>query len=167
MAADGNIKIYNNSEISGILNMTKETSVAAIIIGIEYSQDINYVEQVLYRELPALADKNPAILEGPTYNGITELGESSVNLRITARTSEQDVWGVRMYLNREVLQIFKENGINVPFKNVTLSYLEPPKKTTRQRKKPIKLKDATAKIQSEVGGLPPAPPTGDHPEETK
>ena len=167
MAADGNIKIYNNSEISGILNMTKETSVAAIIIGIEYSQDINYVEQVLYRELPALADKNPAILEGPTYSGITELGESSVNLRITARTNEQDVWGVRMYLNREVLQIFKENGINVPFKNVTLSYLEPPKKTTRQRKKPIKLKDATAKIQSEVGGLPPSPPTEDHPEETK
>ena len=28
LGMDGNIKIYNNSEISGVLNMTKEASIA-------------------------------------------------------------------------------------------------------------------------------------------
>ncbi len=128
MAADGNIKIYNNSEISGVLNMTKETSVAGISVQVEYSQDLDYVEEILNRELPKLAEKNPAILDGPGYRGITELGESGITLRITARANEKDVYGVRMFLNREIMRIFKENNINVPFPNITVSYLKEPEK---------------------------------------
>ena len=44
ISGGGNVKIFNNSEISGVLNMTKETSVAAATIGLEYGQDINVVE---------------------------------------------------------------------------------------------------------------------------
>lgn len=47
MGIDGNIKIYNNSEISGVLNMTQATSFAMCQINIEYGQDIEYVEEVL------------------------------------------------------------------------------------------------------------------------
>lgn len=130
IGTDGNIKIFNNSEISGVLNMTKETSVAMASISIEYGQDIEYVEAVLARDLPALREKNPKILDGPTYLGISELGDSGVTMRIIARCSERDVRGVNRFLNREVLQIFYRNGINVPFNNVTISNLDPsPKKT--------------------------------------
>lgn len=38
---------YNNSEISGVLNMTQATSFAMCQINIEYGQDIEYVEEVL------------------------------------------------------------------------------------------------------------------------
>ena len=38
---------YNNSEISGALNMTQATSFAMCQITIEYGQDIEYVEEVL------------------------------------------------------------------------------------------------------------------------
>ena len=130
MGMDGNIKIFNNSEISGVLNMTKETSVAMTTISIEYGQDIDYVEAVLARDLPALKENNPKILDGPTYLGVSELGASGVSLRVIARCREEDVRGMNRYLNREVLQIFYRNGINVPFNNVTLSNLDPsPKKT--------------------------------------
>ncbi|MBQ1356173.1 MAG: mechanosensitive ion channel family protein, partial [Solobacterium sp.] len=130
MGMDGNIKIFNNSEISGVLNMTKETSVAMTTISIEYGQDIEYVEAVLARDLPALKKNNPKLLDGPTYLGVSELGASGVSLRIIAHCREEDVRGMNRYLNREVLQIFYRNGINVPFNNVTLSNLDPsPKKT--------------------------------------
>ena len=124
MAADGNIKIFNNSEISGVLNMTKETSVAAATIAIEYGQDIDYVEEVLNRELPLLAEKNNAIIDGPTYLGVSELGDSGISLIVIARCSEQNVRGVNRFLNKELLQIFYRNGINVPFPNVTVSHLD-------------------------------------------
>ena len=124
MAADGNIKIFNNSEISGVLNMTKETSVAAATIAIEYGQDIDYVEEVLNRELPLLAEKNDAIIDGPTYLGVSELGDSGISLIVIARCSEQNVRGVNRFLNKELLQIFYRNGINVPFPNVTVSHLD-------------------------------------------
>ena len=124
MSPEGNIKIFNNSDISGVLNMTKETSVASTIISIEYGQDIEYVEAVLAKELPKLKNKNDMIVDGPTYLGVQELKDSGVDLMIIARCAEQNIRDVRRYLNKEVLQIFYRNGINVPFPNVTLSQLD-------------------------------------------
>ncbi|MBR2989954.1 MAG: mechanosensitive ion channel family protein [Solobacterium sp.] len=124
MAPDGNIKIYNNSEISGVLNMTKETSVASATISIEYGQDIDYVEAVLARELPKLKEKNDKIVDGPTYLGVSGLGDSGVSMTVIARCSEQNVRGMNRFLNKEVLQIFYRNGINVPFPNVTVSQFD-------------------------------------------
>jgi len=125
MGADGNIKIFNNSDISGVLNMTKEASIAASTISIEYGQDIDYVEAVLKRELPALKDDNPKILDGPTYLGVSALGASGVDLTVICKCFETDVKGVARYLNREILKIFYRNNINVPFPNVTISQLDP------------------------------------------
>ena len=123
MGVDGNIKIYNNSDISGVLNMTKEASYAKCNISIEYGQDIDYVEAVLKRDLPMLRENNPKILEGPDYLGVSELGESGVQLLICSKCNEADIWSVVRYTNREVLKIFYRNGINVPFPNITVSQL--------------------------------------------
>ena len=125
MGVDGNIKIFNNSDISGVLNMTKEASVAMSTISIEYGQDIDYVEAVLERELPALKEDNPKILDGPTYLGVSELGASGVDLLIMCKCFETDVKDVNRYMNREILKIFYRNNINVPFPNVTISQLDP------------------------------------------
>ena len=123
LGGDGNIKIYNNSEISGILNMTQQASLAMCEVGIEYGQDIDYVEAVLERELPEISKANRDILEGPTYQGVQTLGESGVRLLITCKCSEQNVKAVNRYLNRSILQIFYRNKINIPFPNVTFSML--------------------------------------------
>ena len=119
-----NIKIYNNSEISGVLNMTKEASVAMCTIGVEYGQDLAYVEAVLKRDLPLLKEKNPMFLETPVFLGVSNLSESSVDLLIIGKCAEKDIFDVNRYLNREVLEIFYRNGINVPFPNVTVSQLD-------------------------------------------
>ena len=93
-------------------------------IDIEYGQDLNYVEEVLNRELPKLRSANKLITGGPTYLGVQSLKDSGVELLIACNCNEQDILGVRRYLNKGVLQIFYDNGINVPFPNVTISTLE-------------------------------------------
>ncbi len=122
--ADGNIKIFSNSEITGVLNMTKEASVAICTISIEYGQDIDYVEAILKRELPLLQENNKMILDGPTYLGVSNLGESGIDLMITCKCSERDIRDVIRYLNKSLLQIFYRNDINVPFPNITVSQLD-------------------------------------------
>lgn len=123
LGADGNIKIYNNSEISGILNMTQEASYAFCNIDIEYGQDLEYVEEVLNRELPLLKEKNPALLD-VSFIGVSELGNSGVTLSVIGKCNEKDINTVRRFINRELLQIFYRNGINVPFPNITFSSLD-------------------------------------------
>lgn len=124
LGADGNIKIYNNSEITGVLNMTQEASYSLTYISIEYGQDLEYVEEVLRRELPKLCKRNPMLVEPPELLGVTELGDSGVQLLVMAKCNESDIMKVRRFMNREVLQIFYKNGINVPFPNVTFSSLD-------------------------------------------
>ena len=123
LGPDGNIKIYNNSEISGILNMTQEASYAFCFIDIEYGQDLEYVEEVLRRELPHIAEKNDA-LTAVEYIGVNELGESGIKLGIMGTCSEKDIVSVRRYLNRELLQLFYRNNIRVPFPHITFSSLD-------------------------------------------
>ena len=121
LGVDGNIKIFNNSDITGVLNMTQEASIAVCRINIEYEQDIDEVEAVLQRELPNLKTSNPSILEGPSYGGVAELGESGVTLLIFCKCHEEDIISVTRYMNKGVLQIFYRNGITVPFNTVTIS----------------------------------------------
>jgi len=124
LGVDGNIKIYNNSEISGVLNMTQEASWAMTYIDIEYGQDLNYVDEVLNRELPKLGAANKLITGGPMYLGVQTLKDSGVELVVACNCNERDILSVRRYLNKGVLQIFYDNGINVPFPNVTISTLD-------------------------------------------
>ncbi|MCR5229356.1 MAG: mechanosensitive ion channel family protein, partial [Solobacterium sp.] len=146
MGAAGNIKIFNNSDISGVLNMTKETSVASATISIEYGQDIEYVEAVLNRELPKLRNKNKDMLDGPQLLGITALGDSGISMTVIAWCTEQNVRGMNRFLNRELLQIFYRNGINVPFPNITVSKLDMEgRKTMEDYEREMKEQEADGK----------------------
>ena len=103
--------------------MTQEASYAFCNIDIEYGQDLEYVEEVLNRELPLLKEKNPALLD-VSFIGVSELGNSGVTLSVIGKCNEKDINTVRRFINRELLQIFYRNGINVPFPNITFSSLD-------------------------------------------
>ena len=64
----------------------------------------------------------PEIVEGPYYKGVTALSASSVDLLFIATVKEDDYYIAQRALNRELKLIFDENGINIPFPQVTVSY---------------------------------------------
>ena len=119
-----NIKIFNNASISGVLNMTKESSYASVDVGIEYGESLERVENVLSEAFPEIKKKLPSIIDGPFYKGVVELGNSSVNIRILATCKEQDRIQLSRDLNREIFLLFNKNNINIPFPQVTLSHLK-------------------------------------------
>lgn len=119
-----NIKVFNNSTLSGIINMTKETSVAAIDVSVAYGESLEHVEEVLAEELPKVRSRVKTILDGPYYKGVSGLSGSSVDLKIIAMCKEQSRLQLCRDLNRELLLIFNRNNINIPFPQVTVSYLD-------------------------------------------
>lgn len=152
----GNIKIYNNSSISGVLNMTKEYSTVPITLGIEYGEYLERVEAVLKQEFPAIKKKLKTIVNGPFYKGVSSLADSSVNLLVVAQCLESDRIQLTRDLNRELYLVFNKHNINVPFPKVTVSYLEgadnneAAKKEVREAAKFMEQqKEASANIDSE------------------
>ena len=115
--AGGNIKIVNNSEIKTIINQTQELSVAKTYVSISYGAR---VEEVIADNIAHIKDKIPAIVEGPYYKGVSELGESGVSLLFIAKCKEDDYYQVGRDLNREIKIMFDDNGIEIPFNQIVV-----------------------------------------------
>ncbi len=125
-----NIKVFNNSSLSGIINMTKEASYADIDVGIEYGADLERVEAVLKEELPRMQSRLPAIIDGPFYKGVASLSDRGLMLKIIAMCKEQDRIQLSRDLNREIFLLFKRNGISIPSPRGARTYL--PEKEPRE-----------------------------------
>ena len=117
----GNIKIINNSEISSIINQSKELSVTTSVVAIDYRESIPRVELVIKNNIDRIRAAIPEIVDGPYYKGVDSLGESSVNLLFIATVKESDYYVVQRALNREIKLIFDENNISIPFPQVTIN----------------------------------------------
>lgn len=122
----GDIKIFNNSSIAGIINMTKKASKAICRISIEYGADLHHVERILKDALPGIGRRNPKIIDTPMYDGVDELADSSVILRVTAFCAEKDRIEIGRYMNRELFLLFRKHDIGIPFPQVTVSYEHEP-----------------------------------------
>lgn len=119
--ASNNIKIISNSEVSGVINMTRQSSYAMCDVGIEYGESLEKVENILEKELPNIKKRVPSIQDGPFYKGVVELGDNSVNIRIVAQCAESDRVQLGRDLNREMKILFDKYNINIPFPQVVLN----------------------------------------------
>ena len=119
--AGGNIKVFNNSNVGDVLNMTKDFSVVAVDMSIEYGEDLCYVENVLAEEFANIKHALPAIIDGPFYKGVSELGDNSVNIKIVAKCNEADRIQLDRDLKRELKLIFDQHNISIPYPQIVLN----------------------------------------------
>ena len=118
--AGGNIKIVNNSEIKTIINQTQELSLAKAYVSVSYGARIEKIESVIADHLDSFREKIPAIVDGPFYKGVSELGESGVTLLFVAKCDEGDIYQVQRDMNREIKIMFDDNGIEIPFNQLVV-----------------------------------------------
>ena len=59
-------------------------------------------------------------MEGPIYDGVEQLGDSAVIVRVIARCEEKDRISVRRVLNKELKLVLDQNGINIPFPQLVI-----------------------------------------------
>ena len=145
----GNIKIISNNEIKSIINQTQELSIAKCYVSICYEDRIERVEAVIADNLEKIRAKIPDIVEGPFYKGVAELAESSVNLLFIAKCKEPDIYQVQRDMNREIKIMFDDNGINIPFPQLTLHVAKEEEKDDVSKKE-IKKAEAFKDEQKEL-----------------
>lgn len=135
MDAGQNVKVISNSDVSGVINMTKKNSFIVSDVGIEYGESLERVESILARELPEMKKRIPAIKDGPYYKGVVSLGDNSVNIRIVAQCTESDRMQLGRDLNREMKLLFDRYDINIPFPQVVINEPKEYQKATEWEKR--------------------------------
>ena len=118
LKALGNIKIFNNSDIKGVLNQTVEYSTAKSLIDIEYGANLPKVEKIIKAKLPEL--KVEGAVEPISYDGVNALGASGVTLQFTTKCYEGDIYSVQRKLNAALKNMFDENDIGIPFNQIVV-----------------------------------------------
>ena len=148
--AGGNIKIVNNSEIKTIINQTQELSVAKTYVSVSYNARIEKIEAVISDNIAKVREKIPAILEGPYYKGVAELGESGVSLLFIAKCKEDDIYQVQRDLNREIKIMFDDNNVEIPFNQVVVHMEEDKNKDIKLTKTDVKKAESFNEEQKEL-----------------
>lgn len=116
----GDVKIINNGDVSNLINFSKNLSTAVVEFGIAYKEDIQKTIDILTIELPKLKPLYPDIIEDPKVVGVIELANSSVNLRVIAKTVNEQHYAIERMLRLKIKEILDQNGIEIPFPQVVV-----------------------------------------------
>ncbi|MDD3934603.1 MAG: mechanosensitive ion channel family protein [Methanoculleus sp.] len=116
--ADNTYITIPNSLVWGspVINSSRmDTRRVEVKVGIAYDSDLDLAIRVATNLMAAheavLPSPKPAVV-------VTELGDSSVNLSLRAWTATLDFWRVRGDLTRDVLRVFGDAGVEIPFPQV-------------------------------------------------
>lgn len=120
VSAMGDVKIVNNSDLRTFMIMCKEKHGAYATVDIAYKEDVLEVLKLLRSKEEYFRQEIPEIDEGPGFDGIVALGDSGVTIRMWAIGHRDDIGIISRDMLRLTKEIFDENGIEIPFNQVTI-----------------------------------------------
>ncbi len=101
--------VWNNSIIN---NTRMPTRRASVDVGISYKSDLDKA----IRAAMDLMNAHPKVLQDPSPAVVVlGLGDSSVDLQLRAWTANADLWGVKWDLTGDIIKVFRDNGIEIPY----------------------------------------------------
>ena len=119
--AGGNVKIFNNSDVRNIVNLSADSSRAVCDIPIPYEADIEEAEKVIDTLCDELCVEYPTIFEKkPNYVGVQSLGDSAVVLRIVAQVDEEDRFSAARLINKKMKIGLEKANMGVPYSQLVI-----------------------------------------------
>lgn len=116
----GEIKILNNGDIRSIINYSKADSIAIIEFGVSYDTDLLKMNDLMNVFAQNTYLKYDNIIESPIFSGITELADSSINMRIIAKTETLKHFQIERDVRKDLIIFLNENNIEIPFPHLVI-----------------------------------------------
>ncbi|MCD8217804.1 MAG: mechanosensitive ion channel family protein [Clostridiales bacterium] len=121
---DNKVIMVPNSNLtsSSLTNLTQQDRRRVDIkVGVSYHADIRQTKEVLAK----VVEEEELLLEGePVKIYVDELAESSVVIGVMVWVRTDDYWTVKWRLTENIKYALDDNGIEIPFPQVTVSYAE-------------------------------------------
>jgi len=116
----GELKIINNGDIQTLINYSKADSIAIVDFGVAYDTDLLKLQDLMEPLLDQIKNSYENITDSPSFLGVTELADSSINLRIIAKTLPMQHFAVERGIRKDIVVYFKEHGIEIPFPQIVV-----------------------------------------------
>ncbi|HCM92049.1 MAG TPA: hypothetical protein DIS78_05765 [Lachnospiraceae bacterium] len=117
-----NIRIICNNQLKSFANMSMKYSIIYYNIPVPYDEDHQRIKKILNEEFLRLYEENRFLKGIPVCQGIENFADSSVELRVKFMCDEKERYDVQRFMHDEIMRIFTENGINIPFQQLDVHY---------------------------------------------
>ena len=109
----GHVKIINNSQMTGVVNLENGNAVVNVDLPISADHKISEIEEIFAQELPAIAEDYPAEVAGPFYKGVVDFDGHNVTYRIRCFTPMMWQGKVKRQLNKQMLETLERYDIRI------------------------------------------------------
>lgn len=117
-----NTKIFNNSDMRNIINLSNKLSTAVCDISVECSADLNKVRELMGTLLPKIQSEYAGLFpETPIYLGVQGFESSGVTLRIVAHVKEHDRFAAYRVMNEQIKIGLDSAGFTAPYPHVVIA----------------------------------------------
>ncbi|MBQ6427768.1 MAG: mechanosensitive ion channel, partial [Oscillospiraceae bacterium] len=106
-----NVKVFRNSNISGVINMTQRYSFAQVPLDVSRTQPLEKVEAVFRDALPEIRSRIPGTVSDIELVGIDQLNAKSMVLLFQTKCREADRVRVERQLRRELVLVMEREGM--------------------------------------------------------
>jgi moderate conductance mechanosensitive channel len=123
----GSVHTVPWSEVTSVINLTKDFSFYVMDIGIAYREDVDAVIAAVKQvgaELQSDPDYGTHILEPLEVMGLDSFGDNAVVIKARIKTFPIKQWFVGREFNRRMKRRFDELGIEIPFPHRTIYFGE-------------------------------------------
>ena len=120
-----NVHTVPFSDVSTVLNYTKDYSYAVLNVGVAYRENVDEVMAVIEgigAEMMEDPELSRDILEPINVQGLNSLDDSAVVIRARIKTRPGRQWAMRRAFNRRMKNRFDELGIEIPFPQTTVHF---------------------------------------------
>jgi len=106
-----NVKVFRNSNISGVINMTQRYSFAQVPLDVSRTQPLEKVEAVFRDALPEIRSRIPGTVSDIELAGIDQLNAKGMVLLFQTKCREADRVRVERQLRRELVLVMEREGM--------------------------------------------------------
>ncbi len=145
----GTVHTIPFSDVTTVINYTREFAYAVLDIGVAYKEDVDAVSRVIeaagaeLRQDPVLAE---SVLDDVQLLGLDRFDDSAVVIKARIKTAPGMQWAVRRAFNRLLKQRFDAEGIEIPFPQRTVWFAQQPQPA-----------EPTGRVAGEAAGSRDAP----------
>ncbi|WP_242945835.1 mechanosensitive ion channel family protein [Anaerobranca californiensis] len=111
----GEVHIIPNGTVEKVTNLSLGQMRAMVDVPVAYEENLNKVFRVLEETMERIKSEFQEIVEGPTILGVSNFGDSEVNIRIVAQTAPMEQWKIERIIRLYVKEAFEENDIEIPY----------------------------------------------------
>jgi len=111
----GSVLVLNNGNITQVTNWSRKDTIALVDFGVDYATDLEKVAGVMPELMKQLHENHEEILEEPSFLGVTALADSSINMRIMAKTKNGKHWMIERKIRHALVKHLSDHEIAIPF----------------------------------------------------